>query len=220
MHCLRFTVARAATVAALVCGLSGSAVLAQNPSHTHIGHVADAFRGTPDGIGLLPTAVAEAEIANQHAMLAGSDPSSLEGIQRHMAHVIHALDPSKAPRGPGKGYGVIAAADRAARHIELAAVAEGGSDGVKTHATHVATAARNAMANANAAIEVAQQIQKATDAAAAAELLTRLTELTGAVLNGVDANGDGRVGWQEGEGGLAQATTHLGLLKTGEGLGG
>ena len=44
--------------------------------------------------------------------------------------------------------------------------------------------------------------------------------LTDAIVNGVDADGDGRVGWQEGEGGLAQATQHLGLLKRGEGMGG
>jgi hypothetical protein len=197
-----------------------SPTLAQNPVHTHIGHVADGFRGTPDGLGLLPTAVAEAEIANQHAMLAGRDPADLEAMQRHMAHVIHALDPSKEPNGPGKGYGVVAAAEGAARHIELSAASEGASDGVKTHANHVATAARSAAASANTAIRIAQQIQKATDAAVAAELLTQLTAATGAVLNGVDANNDGRIGWQAGEGGLAQATTHLGLLKSGEGLGG
>lgn len=211
---------------ALAAALASIAILTapvaaqNNPVHTHIGHVADGFRGTPDGMGLLPTAVAEAETANQHAMLAGRDPSSLEGMQRHMAHVINALDPSKVANGPGLGYGVIAAAEGAARHIELAAGAEGASDGVKTHANHVATAARSAVTMANAAVGIAEQIQQATDAAAAAELLHELTALTDAIVNGVDANGDGRIGWQDGEGGLAQATTHLGLLMRGEGLGG
>ncbi|MEM7417925.1 MAG: hypothetical protein AAF389_20725 [Gemmatimonadota bacterium] len=191
-----------------------------NPVHAHIGHAADGFRGTPDGMGLLPTAVAEAEIAHQHATLAGRDPSSLEGMQRHMAHVIHALDPSEVEAGPGMGYGVLAAAEGAARHTELAAGSDGASDGVKTHATHVATAARHAVTNAEAAIGLAEEIQEAEDAATAAELLTQLTALTDAILNGVDANEDGRVGWQEGEGGLAQATTHMGLIKRGEGLGG
>jgi hypothetical protein len=35
---------------------------------------------------------------------------------------------------------------------------------------------------------------------------------------GVDANGDGRIGWQENEGGLQQAEQHVGLLKTAEGI--
>ncbi len=213
-------VSRALGAASVALALAATSVAAQNPAHTHIGHAADGFRNTPDGMGLLPTAVAEAETANTHANLAGRDPSSLEGMQRHMAHVIHALDPSEVENGPGAGYGVIAAAEGAARHISLAAAAEGGGDGVKTHATHVATAARNAVANAKAAIEVAEKIQAATDAAEAATLLTELTELTGAIVNGVDANADGRIGWQEGEGGLAQASTHMGLLKRAEGLGG
>ena len=72
----------------------------------------------------------------------------------------------------------------------------------------------------DAAVEVAEKIQQAEETAAATELLAELTALTDAILNGVDADGDGRVGWQEGEGGLAQATTHMGLLKRGEGLGG
>lgn len=215
---LRHVVAIAAV--AMMAGIP-SVVLAQaNPVHSHIGHASDAFRGTPDGMGLLPTAVAEAEIAHQHATLAGRDPTSLEGMQRHMAHVIHALDPSVEESGPGNGYGVVAAAEGAARHTELAAASAGASDGVKTHATHVATAARSAGTNAEAAIEVAESIQEAEDAEAAATLLAELTALTDAILNGTDADGDGRVGWQEGEGGLAQAATHMGLLKRGEGLGG
>lgn len=205
---------------ALVGALPSFAEAQTNPVHAHIGHAADAFRGTPDGMGLLPTAVAEAEIALQHATLAARDPSSLEGMQRHMAHVINALDPSEVENGPGLGYGVLAAAEGAARHTELAAASEGASDGVKTHATHVATAARSAANHARAAIELAEDIQDAEDAETAATMLAELTALTDAVLNGMDADGDGRTGWQDGEGGLVQATTHMGLMKRGEGLGG
>lgn len=207
--------------AVALVGTVPSAVDAQtNPVHAHIGHAADGFRGTPDGMGLLPTAVAEAEIAHQHATLAGRDPSNLESMQRHMAHVINALDPSEVENGPGLGYGVVAAAEGAARHTELAAASEGASDGVKTHATHVATAARSAASHAMAAIELAESIQESEDAATAADMLTELTALTDAIVNGTDADGDGRIGWQEGEGGLAQATTHMGLMKRGEGIGG
>lgn len=207
-------------IATLVASLPSAVEAQTNPVHAHIGHAADGFRGTPDGMGLLPTAVAEAEIAHQHATLAGRDPSSLESMQRHMAHVINALDPSEVENGPGLGYGVLAAAEGAARHTELAAASEGASDGVKTHATHVATAARSAGTHAQAAIELAEDIQEAEDATTAAEMLVELTALTDAILNGTDADGDGRTGWQDGEGGLAQATTHMGLLKRGEGLGG
>lgn len=201
-----------------VASLLGAApALAQNPAHTHMGHVADAFRATPDGQGLLPTAVAEAEIAAQHAGLAARDPNNLEGMKRHMGHVLHALDPSLVESGPGKGFGVKAAAAGVVQHIELAAGSEGASDNVKTHASHVATAARNVQRWTDEAISLAQEIQDATDNSAA-DLLAEVVELTNAIVSGQDANGDGRVGWQEGEGGLAQATQHMTLMKNGEGM--
>lgn len=191
-----------------------------NPVHAHIGHVSSAFRGTPEGMGLLPAAVAEAEVAHQHATLAARDRTSLESMQRHAGHVLHALDPSTVESGPGNGYGVLAATEGARRHIELAAAAAGASDGVKTHANHVATAAAHALGKAEEAVGVAEDIQDAETAEEAAELLDRLTALTDAIVNGVDADADGRIGWQEGEGGLAQATQHLELMKRGEGLSG
>ena len=36
--------------------------------------------------------------------------------------------------------------------------------------------------------------------------------------NGMDANKDGSIGWQTGEGGLAQAQAHMDLMVKGEGL--
>ena len=214
------TIARAGLGVALVAMLAAPALYAQNPAHAHMGHVADGFRGTPDGQGLLPTAVAEAEVAAQHAGFAARDPSNLDGMKRHMGHVLHALDPSQVEGGPGLGYGVKAAAEGVVRHIELAAGSDGASDAVKTHSNHVATAARHAAAMADEAITVAKEIQAATDAGAAAEMLERLVALTDAIANGMDADGNGRVGWQEGEGGLAQATQHMNLMKRAEGMGG
>jgi hypothetical protein len=52
----------------------------------------------------------------------------------------------------------------------------------------------------------------------AARLVDQLNKLAGQMMTGVDANNDGRVGWQEGEGGLQQATTHMQLMMKGEGL--
>ena len=37
-------------------------------------------------------------------------------------------------------------------------------------------------------------------------------------VQGHDANGDGRTGWQENEGGLQQAEQHSNIMKKGEGL--
>lgn len=188
------------------------------PALTHVHHVSETFRGTPDDMGLLPTAVAEAEIGQQHATLALRDPTDLDAIKRHVGHVLHALDPSTVESGPGLGYGAIRAAERTAHYISLAAASVGATPPIETHAEHIETAARNAVANGTAATELGQEILQAEEATEAAELLEEMAELTAAMLEGVDADGDGRIGWQAGEGGLAQATTHLGLLRRAVGL--
>ena len=55
-----------------------------------------------------------------------------------------------------------------------------------------------------------------TSADDAASLVAELDGLAQALLSGVDANGDGRTGWQEGEGGLEVAQTHGNLMKQAE----
>lgn len=210
---------RASRLALLALCVSAVSAAAQaNPVHAHIGHVADAFNGTPNGMGLLPTAVAEAEVAVQHATFAAQDPSNLDAMKRHAAHVLHAVDPSLVQGGPGRGYGVKQAASGAARHIEMAASAQGASENVRTHAPHVAASANNTVQRADGIIALAQQIQATSSATEAAALVQRLATLAGQLVPGTDANGDGRVGWEAGEGGLQQATQHVTLMKRGEGL--
>lgn len=189
----------------------------QSAAHAHMGHVADGFANTPDGAGLLPTALAEAAVARQHAELALRNTSELGAMQRHAGHVLHAVDPSRIEQGPGAGYGVVRAASGVVQHIEMAGSHETASENVQMHATHVATAARTAAERAERVATLAEQIMAATSAADAADLLQELAELTEQMVSGVDANGDGRIGWQEGEGGLAQAEQHITLMKRGEG---
>ncbi len=208
----------------IAAACTASAALAQEPTpptppaHVHLRHVAVEFRGTPDGAGLLPTAIAEAEIALQHARLASRDPSDLDAMKRHANHVLHALSPDRVEQGPGLGYGVTLAAERTAHYVELAMASAGGGEAAATHGPHVAAAARSALAAAKQAVEVADALVDADDAAEAAERLKELVALCDAIVNGVDAAGNGRVGWQEGEGGLAQASQHLDFLRRGEGL--
>lgn len=191
---------------------------AQSAAHMHIGHVADGWRDTPDGMGLLPTAQAEAEIALRHAGLA-TQAGALAGIKAHAGHVLNALDIEAAESGPGKGYGMLRAARGAARHMELAAGADDASDNVKRHAEHVSASLANVIEWGEVAREKAMAIQETDDQDAAAALAVEMETALEHVVSGYDANGDGRIGWGPGEGGLAQAATHLGLLKRGEGMG-
>jgi hypothetical protein len=198
---------------AAAAAAAAEGAVAANP---HLGHIMNAFTGTADGNGLLPTALAEARIVAQHAGLAARNTSDLDAMKLHIGHVIHAIDPAEAESGPGAGYGLKKAAAAIAQHIDLAARAQGASENILTHAVHIATAARNTADRADQVLALAMQIQAATTASEAADLVAKLNTLAGQITAGVDADGDGRIGWQEGEGGLQHIEQHLKLLAQGE----
>ncbi len=179
---------------------------------THVGHVLVRFPTTPDKVGLLTIAHTEAKVAAQHAALAARTPTNLQAMQTHAGHVIHALDPAVVTQGPGKGYGLKKAAAGVASHVELAANSDGASAGVKTHAEHVATAARTTLERADQIIALAERIRAATDVAEAATLTSQMASLCEQLTTGADLNADGRVNWGGGEGGLQQADAHMQLL--------
>ena len=72
---------------------------------------------------------------------------------------------------------------------------------------------------AEAIMEKAGMVASATDMESAKAMADEIAAMTQAILSGMDADGNGRVTWQEGEGGLEQAATHLRLMKEAEGLG-
>ena len=207
-----------ALVAAMALFAGANLGAEQGAGHNHIGHVMDKWNDTPDMVGLLPAAIEEAQIAARHASLAAKDPSDLDAMKRHAAHVLHAVDPTQIENGPGKGYGVKQGAEGAAKHIQAAANTEGASDAIKTHATHVATSVRNTVVRADEIVALAKKIEMAGSASAASGMVAELNTLAQQLLSGNDANGDGRTGWQEGEGGLEVAETHANLMKKAEGL--
>ncbi len=184
---------------------------------THIGHVVNSFADTPNKQGLLPVAMTEARTAAQHAQLAARAPTDLSMMKVHAGHVINAIDPTIVPMGPGLGYGVKRATTGVVTHIELAAKVDGASPNVVLHAMHIATSSRNTLERCDQAIAIAQKIQAATSAPEAAALVSQLVSITGQLMAGADANGDGRVTWEKGEGGLQTAQDHVTLMLAGEG---
>jgi hypothetical protein len=110
------------------------------------------------------------------------------------------------------------AAQGVAMHIDLAAKTAGASPNVVMHASHVATSARNTVVRADQVLALAKQVQASTSAADAALLINQLVSLTSQLTAGADANGDGKIGWQENEGGLQQAQEHVTLMLAGEGI--
>jgi len=201
---------------------SGSSGLAQTPLSpevaAHLDHLAVSFTDTPDGMGLIATALAEAETAADGVRRAGRDSTDLGAMRRAVGDVLHAIDPSEVGSGAGSGYGFKRAAREVLRHIELAESSPGATESVHFHAPHVRRAARGALRQADQAIELARRIQRATEAASAHRLLEELAERVRAMTYGEDRDGDGRIGYVEEESGLAQAEYHLNLIRRVEGL--
>lgn len=178
----------------------------------HVGHILDAFKGTPGDQGLLPTAVAEAKIAQQHAALAAKAPDNLEAMKLHAGHIINAIDPAVEPKGPGQGYGVKKAAVGVAQHADLIARAGDASKHVQSQATYVAAWANNVVKWSDEIVDLAKRIQTATSASSAAGLVTELSQLVDQLFTGVEG-----VGRFQAQGGLQQAQERMDLLKKGDG---
>lgn len=177
----------------------------------HVGHVLNGFHDTPGLQGLLPVVMAEARVANQHATLATRQPENLAYMKTHSEHVMHALDPSTVPdlMAPGLGYGTKKAITAIAQHIELAAKENDATLNIVNHARHVGMSARNTLARVEQILALASQVRAATSATDAAKLVSQMASLAEQLVAGFDANGDGRVTFEEGEGGLQHVDDHV-----------
>ena len=182
----------------------------------HLGHVVNSFTTTPNMGGLLPTAPGEARVAAQHAALASRQPGNLEYMKTHIGHVLNALDPSLEKTGPGLGYGLRHAAEGVAEHIALAAAADNATPQHKLHATHVSNCAQNTVKRVDQIVALARQVQVATDAAVAAGIVAQIAGLAEQLIPGADANADGRITVDIGEGGMQLADDHVRLMLGGQ----
>lgn len=210
---------RIVALAAVAIALATANVAeAKNMAHVHMGHVTESWKDTPKTMGLLPTAIAEAEIAVKHAGFAAQKPTDLDWMKMHTKHVLHAVDASAIAKGPGLGYGVKKAATGTAQHIGFAAKAAEATKNVKTHAVHVTTMADNTVARVDEIVALAKQVDAATDASEAASLVEKINTIAEQLLNGRDADGDGKITWKTDEGGLLEAQKHMGFMRKGEGL--
>ena len=193
-------------------------MMAKNMAHVHMGHVGDSWGDTPDEMGLLPTAIAEAEIAVQHAGFAADQLDNLEWMKTHANHVLHAVDPNAIEAGPGLGYGVGNAASGVTKHIGFAAESDATTENVNLHAVHVAASADNTVARVDEIVQYVAQVQAASTAAEAAPATKQLLRHAKQLLDGRDANGDGKVSWKLDEGGLKASDKHMGFMRAGENL--
>jgi len=200
-----------------VPGSAAPTTPAATTDNAHVGHLATSFAQSPGRKGLVAAATSEAGVGLLHANLAAGDLSDLDAMRRHGADVLQTLAPEGSVSGPGTGFGLIRAAEEAARHAELAAEAPDASASLRTHAQHVATIARGVARRGGEAATIARDLRDATSMRVASPLVARLRAAMYALAEGADLDGDGDVAL-DGEAGLQQLEAHLYLLLEGEGL--
>ena len=180
----------------------------------HLAHLVESFPDAPGEASLLKIAMLEGEIAAAWVRVAGVDTLDVNRMIAAMTHVIHAIDPTEVQSGNGMGYGF----RRAAKNIQTQAdmlqiaVPDTLSPAIAFHVPFVSHAAYIAQARADDVITLARQIQSARDVNSTIPLIKRLAEAIRAMMYGEDADGDGRIGRNEAEVGLAQAAYHLSLV--------
>ena len=181
----------------------------------HIGHILTGLPGTPGDVGLATILEEELAIAQAHAGYAAADLEDWANIQLHTHHVRHAVDPAAetSGQGPGLGYGIVKAADGIVQHMEFSRDSADASESAKIHSVHVITAARNIAAWARLIVDRCGQIIGGASPVSSAFYAEENLEQLGWILNGHDANGDGTISWEEGEGGLAQVKAHLSYIE-------
>jgi hypothetical protein len=227
-----------AILAALASGSGVTAArqaAAANSAHVHIRHVMTSWKDTPEMKGFLPTALADTQVALEQVERADLE-GRINDFILYGGYVLNALDPGDETQAllktayarlptnyvkievPGSGYGIKRAVAGALQHVQLAAKSEDASENVKTHAAHVIASLENVSKWTDDAIATTRKLLAAKSVGDGQALVDELTYLTEQIAKGLDANNDGQIGWQTGEGGLAQAQTHMRLMMKGEGM--
>ena len=120
--------------------------------------------------------------------------------------------------GSDTHHGMIKGAMGAVKHVNFAAVSPGASKNVKAHATHVTASTNNSIARGKKIVQLGKQVLASNSASEAAPLVAAIKVLSIQLVAGLDANGDGKITWKTGEGGLAEASKHMGFMTKGEGM--
>lgn len=197
----------------------------------HVRHVVTAIPVTPDGDGFALNALAEAGLILQQLQVQQQSVANnnLADLHIHAETTLNIIEGASSPNygdrdgdgetfNPGDGFGLLRFGENdgylqsAADHATLAAGAEGASDEVKLHAGHVNIAAANAIEWAQQLAELEQQILEANNPADAAGLVEQAAGLANALLEGVDANGDGQIAPVPGEGAIRTMYQHGQLM--------
>ena len=182
---------------------------------------------TPGKVGYLPGLRMQAEVVRSHVQLTdlALGPQDLSGVRRHAEHLINAIQGLHGPNfgdvdgdgralNPGDTYGLLSTSqgfgyiEAVAVHAQTAIDAPDATEEIKTHAEHTRIAAMNALTWAEQLNAKALALVEVQDIDAARALFEEMQLLADALLEGVDADGDGQVEPIPGEGTIFTAYQH------------
>lgn len=172
---------------------------------------------TPGNVGYLRLAEAEAATALEQVdlSLAAED---LTSMQSHLRNLLTTIAPSNTQSGMQTRTGLIYATAAINANLSIAQQMEGASANLKTQAGRAIVASDNV-------IEWVQEVAAMTETAlqspsieTARKTMVPARAALHDVIYGTDADGDGKIGWHQGEGGLQQVREYVEYLAKGEGL--
>ena len=181
----------------------------------------------PGRVGYLPGLRMQAEVVRSHVQLTdlALGPQDLVGVRRHAEHLINAIqglhganfgdvDGDGRALNPGDTYGLLSTSlgfgyiEAVAVHAQTAVEAPDATEEVKVHAEHTRIAAMNALTWAEQLNAKALELVQVQDIDAARALFEEMQPLADALLEGVDADGDGQVEPIPGEGTIFTSYQH------------
>jgi len=182
------------------------------------------YEGAPSAggptVGLLASALAEANIASQHAGLAQRS-TTVGGFHTHNEHTINILLGTKddynnngSGDNPGFGVGIPRLVDLMEAQLDAAATAPDASRAVQANLEVIRVCLENTRVRANQIVELEKEFLQTEDLPSVAQKAIESTRIAAALINGVDENGNGQVEAFEGECGLLQVTTYGLLVST------
>ena len=182
---------------------------------------------TPENVGYLLGLRRQAQIVSDHVSLTdlALGPQDLVGVHRHAEHLINAIEGVHGPNfgdmdgdgrvlNPGDGYGLQSTSfgpgyiESVAQHAQTAIDAPDATEQIKLHAGHTLISAQNAGKWVDQLDAKALELARVQDVDTARQLLDEMRAMADALLNGVDANGNGEIEPIEGEGTIATAYQH------------
>jgi serine/threonine-protein kinase len=180
------------------------------------GYNAGVSAGGPTA-GLLVSALAEADIANQHAGLAQRS-KDIGGLHLHAEHTINIVQGAKDDydgdgRGenPGFGVGINRFTELIEKQLDKAANAPTSNRRLQSSLQLIRVCLENTRARAQRIIELEKKFLVATSVESVVQDADLSTTISANLINGTDQNGNGEVEAFEGECGLDQINT-VGIL--------